>query len=171
MSRRSRLRHRLESSGGGRVGARPRAGRIDGSINSRGTFMSLRRPSAAKWRSGLALCALLLASISAPTQAQLPTAQTVAGQIRVGWNLDDNIKAQCGENAWGNPQMAGEIINCVKAAGLNGIRMPARWNRHYSPAGATTIDAAWMARVKTVVDYAYDHYMYVILNIHWDGGW
>ncbi|HYJ41856.1 MAG TPA: cellulase family glycosylhydrolase, partial [Steroidobacteraceae bacterium] len=35
----------------------------------------------------------------------------------------------------------------------------------------TTIDAAWMARVKTVVDYAYNQNMYVILNIHWDGGW
>ena len=28
-----------------------------------------------------------------------------------------------------------------------------------------------MARVKQVVDYAYSQDMYVVLNIHWDGGW
>ncbi|MBC8027482.1 MAG: cellulase family glycosylhydrolase, partial [Steroidobacteraceae bacterium] len=133
--------------------------------------MSLRRPSAAKWRSGLALCALLLASISAPTQAQLPTAQTVAGQIRVGWNLGNTLEAQCGETAWGNPQTTQALINSVRAAGFNTIRIPAAWNCHVNPAGSTTIDAAWMARVKTVVDYAYNQGMYVILNIHWDGGW
>ncbi len=133
--------------------------------------MSLRRPSAAKWRSGLALCALLLASISAPSQAQLPTAQTVAGQIRVGWNLGNTLEAQCGETAWGNPASTQTFINSVRAAGFNAIRIPAAWNCHTNPAGSTTIDAAWMARVKTVVDYAYNQGMYVILNIHWDGGW
>jgi aryl-phospho-beta-D-glucosidase BglC (GH1 family) len=134
-------------------------------------FMSLRRPSAAKWRSGLALCALLLASISAPTQAQLPTAQNVASQIRVGWNLGNTLEAQCGETAWGNPQVTQSFINSVKAAGFNAIRIPAAWNCHTNPAGSTTIDSAWMARVKAVVDYAYGQGMYVILNIHWDGGW
>ncbi len=133
--------------------------------------MSLRRPSAAKWRSGLALCAFLLASISAPTQAQLPTAQTVAGQMRVGWNLGNTLEAQCGETAWGNPATTQALINSVRAAGFNAIRIPAAWNCHVNPAGSTTIDAAWMARVKTVVDYAYNQGMYVILNIHWDGGW
>jgi endoglucanase len=133
--------------------------------------MSLRRPSAAKWRSGLALCALLIASISAPSHAQLPTAQTVAGQIRVGWNLGNTLEAQCGETAWGNPATTQALINSVKAAGFNAVRIPAAWNCHVNPAGSTTIDAAWMARVKTVVDYAYNQNMYVILNIHWDGGW
>ena len=133
--------------------------------------MSLRRPFAAQWRSGLALCALLVAFISAPTHAQLPTAQSVAGQIRTGWNLGNTLEAQCGETAWGNPATTQSLINAVKAAGFNAIRIPAGWNCHVNPAGSTTIDSAWMARVKTVVDYAYNQNMYVILNIHWDGGW
>src|SRR6187455_3328378 len=133
--------------------------------------MSLRRPSAAKWRSGLALCALLVASISAPSQAQLPTAQTVAGGIKTGWNLGNTLEAQCGETAWGNPAVSQAFINSVKAAGFNSIRIPAAWNCHTNPAGSLTIDAAWMARVKQVVDYAISQNMYVILNIHWDGGW
>ena len=131
--------------------------------------MSLRRPSAAKWRSGLALCALLVASISAPSHAQLPTAQTVAGGIRTGWNLGNTLEAQCGETAWGNPAVTQTLINSVKAAGFNAIRIPAAWNCHIT--SGTTIDPVWMARVKTVVDYAYNQGMYVILNIHWDGGW
>lgn len=31
-----------------------------------------------------------------------------------------------------------------------------------------TIDAAWMSRVKEVVDYAYNDGLYVILNVHHD---
>ncbi|HEY6124701.1 MAG TPA: cellulase family glycosylhydrolase, partial [Steroidobacteraceae bacterium] len=132
--------------------------------------MSLRRPSAAKWRIAAAFCALLFTSISTFAQT-LPTAPQVANQITVGWNLGNTLEAQCGETAWGNPVVSQQFINAVKAAGFNTIRIPAAWNCHTLPAGSLTIDPAWMARVKQVVDYAYSQNMYVILNIHWDGGW
>ncbi|HKE95592.1 MAG TPA: cellulase family glycosylhydrolase [Povalibacter sp.] len=131
--------------------------------------MSFRRPSAARWRRGIALCALLAAAISAPTYAQLPTATTVIGGIKAGWNLGNTLEAQCGETAWGNPMVTQQLINSVKAAGFNAIRIPAAWNCHVT--SGTTIDPTWMARVKTVADYAYNSGMYVIINIHWDGGW
>ena len=130
--------------------------------------MSFRRHSAAKWRRGIALCALLAAAISAPSHAQLPTAQSVASQIKVGWNLGNTLDAICSETAWGNPATTQTLINAVKAAGFNSIRIPVSWDCHSSN---NTIDATWMARVKTVVDYAYNQGMYVIINIHWDGGW
>ena len=131
--------------------------------------MSFRRPSAARWRRGIALCALLAAAISAPSHAQLPTATTVIGGIKAGWNLGNTLEAQCGETAWGNPMVTQQLINSVKAAGFNAIRIPAAWNCHVT--SGTTIDPTWMARVKTVADYAYNSGMYVIINIHWDGGW
>ena len=90
-------------------------------------------------------------------------------QIRTGWNLGNTLEAQCGETAWGNPATTQALINSVRAAGFNAIRIPAAWNCHVT--SGTTIDPAWMARVKTVVDYAYNQGMYVVLNIHWDGGW
>jgi aryl-phospho-beta-D-glucosidase BglC (GH1 family) len=136
--------------------------------------MSLRRTSAAKWRSAAAFCVLLLASISfsVSSHAQtLPTAQQVASNITVGWNLGNTLEAQCGETAWGNPAVSQAFVDSVRQAGFNSIRIPAAWNCHTNPAGSNTIDAAWMARVKQVVDYAYNQGMYVILNIHWDGGW
>ena len=104
-------------------------------------------------------------------QAQtLPTAQQVASQINLGWNLGNTLEAICGETAWGNPATSQALINSVKAAGFNAIRIPVSWNCHITD-GTTTIPSAWMTRVKQVVDLAIGQNMYVIINIHWDGGW
>ena len=100
----------------------------------------------------------------------LPSATQVAGQIKLGWNLGNTLEAQCGETAWGNPMVTQQLVNSVKAAGFNAIRIPAAWDCHANQS-TMTIDAAWMVRVKQVVDYAYGQGMYVVLNIHWDGGW
>jgi endoglucanase len=102
--------------------------------------------------------------------AQLPPAQQVADQIRIGWNVGNTMEAICGETAWGNPAITQQLVNSVKAAGFNAIRIPAAWDCHANQS-TQTIDSTWMARVKQVVDYAYSQDMYVVLNIHWDGGW
>jgi aryl-phospho-beta-D-glucosidase BglC (GH1 family) len=100
----------------------------------------------------------------------LPPAAQVAGQIQIGWNVGNTMEAICGETAWGNPTVSQQLIDAVKAAGFNAIRIPAAWDCHANQS-TMTIDAAWMARVKQVVDYAYNQGMFVVLNIHWDGGW
>jgi len=113
--------------------------------------------------------ATLILPIAAFSQT-LPTAQQVAAQIGLGWNLGNTLEAQCGETAWGNPMASQQLINAVNAAGFNTIRITAGWDCHANQS-TMTIDATWMARVKQVVDYANGQGMYVILNIHWDGGW
>jgi len=120
-------------------------------------------------RAMLIWVAMLILPITALSQT-LPTATQVASQIRLGWNLGNTLEAQCGETAWGNPVANQQLVNAVQAAGINAIRIPAAWDCHANQS-TMTIDAAWMARVKQVVDYAYGQGMYVILNIHWDGGW
>lgn len=100
--------------------------------------------------------------------SQLPTAQTVAGQMKVGWNLGNTLEAICGETAWGNPATTQTLINAVKAAGFNTVRIPCAWDCHTTNG---VIDANWLARVKAVVDYCISNQMYAIINIHWDGGW
>lgn len=152
--------------------------------------MSLRRPSAAKWLRTAAFPAARSASISAlalpfktialawlalsalpmGVHAQLPTAQQVAGQFTIGWNLGNTMEAQCSETAWGNPTVNQQLITAVKNAGFNAIRIPAAWDCHANQS-TRVIDTAWLARVKQVVDYAYNQNLYVILNIHWDDGW
>ena len=109
----------------------------------------------------------------APTLAMaqtLPPAADVARQIGTGWNIGNSLEATGGETAWGNPLITQQLIDGVKAAGFNAVRIPCAWDGH---ANQTTlqIDPAWLARVKQVVDYAIGNGMYVVLNEHWDGGW
>jgi endoglucanase len=106
--------------------------------------------------------------ISTTGWAQLPTAQQVANQMKVGWNLGNSLEAICGESAWGNPAITQQLINSVKAAGFNTVRIPVSWDCHTTNG---VIDPNWMSRVKTVVDYCTSQNMYVIINIHWDNGW
>ncbi|WP_143774473.1 cellulase family glycosylhydrolase [Niastella vici] len=112
------------------------------------------------------LLVALLLSISARTQ--LPTAQTIASQMKVGWNLGNTLEAICGETVWGGATTTQQLINTVKASGFNTIRLPVSWDCH---ATNGVIDPNWMARVKQVVDYCMNQNLYVIINIHWDNGW
>ncbi|MCK9205929.1 MAG: glycoside hydrolase family 5 protein [Salinivirgaceae bacterium] len=112
-------------------------------------------------------CALLM---SVNVKAQLPTAQQVAGQMKVGWNLGNTLEAVCGEDAWGAGHTSQQLIDSVKSAGFNTVRIPVAWFCH-SDTIASVIDKAWIARVKEVVDYCIKDGLYVILNMHWDKGW
>jgi len=103
-------------------------------------------------------------------KAQLPTAQHIAGKMGVGWNLGNTLEAICGENAWGAGTTSQQLIDSVKAAGFNTVRLPVSWFCH-SDTIASVIDKDWIARVKEVVDYCIKDDMYVILNMHWDKGW
>ncbi len=118
----------------------------------------------------LVVALLQFAPMVAQAATTLPTASQVASQITVGWNIGNSLESTGGETAWGNPMITQQLIDSVKAAGFNAVRIPCAWDGH---ADQTTlqIDPAWLARVKQVVDYAINDGMYVILNEHWDGGW
>lgn len=107
---------------------------------------------------------------SANVFAQLPTAQQIAGKMKVGWNLGNTLEAICGETAWGGAVTTQRLIDSVKAAGFNSVRIPVAWFCH-SDTVNSTIDADWIARVKQVVDYCMNDSLYVVLNMHWDKGW
>jgi len=111
----------------------------------------------------------LLTSVSVFSQT-LPTATETAKAITIGWNLGNTLEAIGGETAWGNPLTTQSLIDSVRAAGFNTIRVPVSWHTHADPT-TNTIDTAWLARVKEVVDYGIKNNMYIILNIHWDNGW
>jgi len=112
-------------------------------------------------------CGLLL-SMSA--KAKLTTAQQIASKMTVGWNLGNTLEAIGGEDAWGAGHTSQQLIDSVKAAGFNTVRLPVSWFIH-SDTATSVIDAKWIARVKEVVDYCIKNDMYVILNMHWDKGW
>lgn len=77
------------------------------------------------------------------------------------------------ETHWGQPKTTQAMIDGMKAAGFDTIRIPVAWmtNATHLYEGDYTIDADYMNRVEEVVRYARKAGMYVIVNDHWDGGW
>ncbi len=96
----------------------------------------------------------------------------LAAKMKLGWNLGNTMEAPGGETGWGNPVITEDYIKFVKQSGFNAIRIPCAWNWHHVDNQATAhIDQNWLNRVKEVVGYCVNNDMYVLLNIHWDGGW
>lgn len=102
------------------------------------------------------------------------TADQITEEMKIGWNIGNSLDSvpktsdvATHETAWGNPKVTQELIDAVKAKGFNTVRVPTTWYPHVTESNGTyTIDPAWLARVKEVVDYCYNNDMYVILNVH-----
>ena len=98
--------------------------------------------------------------------------EAILEDMGLGWNLGNSLDATGGsgldtETSWSNPKTTQALIDKVKSLGFNTVRVPVSWGKHVSDDNYT-IDSAWLARVKEVVDYCYKNHMYVILNIHHD---
>lgn len=109
--------------------------------------------------------------IAADATGMSSSAVQLAAKIKLGWNIGNTLEATGGETAWGNPKASKALIDLVKANGFNAIRIPCSWNQNMENSTTAQIKADWLARVKEVVQYCVDNDMYVVLNIHWDGGW
>lgn len=97
--------------------------------------------------------------------------------MKIGWNLGNTFDAYTDvnkademayETEWCKVATTREMIDEIKAAGFETIRIPVSWHNHVSDDGNYTISDAWLNRVQEVVDYAMDNEMYVIINIHHD---
>lgn len=75
------------------------------------------------------------------------------------------------ETFWGSPVITQTMIQGYKDCGFGVLRIPVAWSNMMKKDGTYTINADYMARVKQIVDWAMESDLYVILNIHWDGGW
>lgn len=98
-----------------------------------------------------------------------PSAAEIVSQMKIGWNLGNTLDAIGSggleaETSWGNPVTTKAMVDRVKAAGFNVMRVPVSWGQHLD--SEYNIDRAWLARVREVVDYGIDNDMYVILNTH-----
>ena len=98
--------------------------------------------------------------------------EAILEDMGLGWNLGNSLDATGGsgldtETSWSNPKTTQALIDKVKSLGFNTVRVPVSWGKHVS-GDNYTINSAWLARVKEVVDYCYKNDMYVILNIHHD---
>ncbi len=109
------------------------------------------------------------------TSSNDETAMEFVSHIKLGWNLGNTLDAvpiaysspYQAETSWGCPMTTKAIIDTVKAAGFNTVRVPVSWGQKMN-SETYQIDEAWMNRVQEVVNYVIDNDMYCILNIHHD---
>lgn len=116
------------------------------------------------------VAAIALAAASLATAADLPTAKSIAAEMGVGWNIGNSMEVPGNPTNWGNPIPTQRMIDSVKAAGFKTVRIPCAWDS-YADAATHVIKPEWMAQVKQVVDFCIKDSLFVVLNIHWDGGW
>lgn len=109
--------------------------------------------------------------LAADASGMNSTAVQLAAKMKLGWNIGNSMEATGGETAWGNPKITKALIDLAKANGFNAIRIPCSWNQYLENSSTAKIKTEWLDRVKEVVQYCVDNDMYVIVNIHWDGGW
>ena len=105
---------------------------------------------------------------------------TFVKNMKVGWNLGNTLEAHNNgqisgdelktEEVWGNPVTTQKMIDEVKEAGFETIRIPITWRGHVTIAedSSITVSEVWLNRVKEVVDYAVNNDMYIIINTHHD---
>lgn len=113
------------------------------------------------------------------TQKEIPDTEAMnfVRSLKIGWNLGNTFDAnQSGgyvknemniESSWCGIKTTKEMIQTVKDAGFNTLRLPVSWHNHLVD-DDFTISEPWLDRVQEVVDYAIDCGMYVILNTHHD---
>ena len=98
--------------------------------------------------------------------------------LTLGWNLGNTLDAvptapmmlpTDSETLWRNPVTTKSMIDAVKAAGFDVLRVPTTWDKHFTDAPDYAIDPRWLLRVREVVSYGLDNGMRVILNMHHEG--
>lgn len=127
------------------------------------------------------------ASESASAETEVPEMRDISTtelvqDMGIGINLGNTFES-CGdwieqwgdgsvesyETAWGSPVITQEMIAGYAAEGFGVLRIPVAWSNLMAP--DYTISPEYLKRVMQVTDWAMDTGMYVIVNIHYDGGW
>jgi endoglucanase len=92
--------------------------------------------------------------------------------INIGNTLDCIGDANwiAGETGWGNPKITKELIKAYASYGYKTIRVPVTWAENLGPAPGYEIASAWMNRIDEVITWCLDEGLFVIVNLHHDGG-
>ncbi len=125
------------------------------------------------------LCTLLTGCGEPKGEMRDMSTMEIVKDMGLGINLGNTFES-CGswinassvtnyETGWGSPVITEEIIKGYADSGFGVLRVPVAWSNMMT--GNYDINPEYLARVKQVVDWALNSGMYVILNIHWDGGW
>ncbi len=135
-----------------------------------------------------AACAAGTAVNSTTVSAADMTAVELVDAMGLGWNLGNamdstntwtsNLEPSDIETAWGNVETTEAMIQEIKKAGFNTVRIPVTWWDMTGTSGIANISdfngevaEKFLARVKEIVDNCIDNDMYAIINTHHDEDW
>lgn len=79
-------------------------------------------------------------------------------------NYNPNASELDYETFWNDEPITRQMLRTIAAAGFQTVRIPITWEDHLDAEGM--IAEEWMNRVETVVQYALDEGLYVIINLH-----
>ena len=113
----------------------------------------------------LLISAFCILATTVASEAQLTAQQAVQGMAR-GINIGNSLDAYPTETSWGNPPIVESYFANLKNAGFDAVRIPITWNNHTMSTPPYTIDSTFMARVDTVVHWALENRLFVIINAH-----
>lgn len=127
-------------------------------------------------------------AFNGPADENIITATEMAEEMGIGLNLGNTMEAYdangcetieyewipvCGSNIpsdyesrWGAVITTQEIIDGIKAAGFDTVRIPVFWGNMMENNGKYNINPDYMARVREIVDYAQNAGLYTVINIH-----
>lgn len=153
--------------------------------------------SAAVLLSAAGLAAASPAAQAAPAQARhsFPKGKALADlssrelvqAMGLGWNLGNTLDVcaadrdgdgevnespsagqEVTETLWGNIPAAPELFDRLVADGFGAVRIPITWRDHLD--AKNQVSQVWMDRVQAVVEMALARGLFVIINLHHDGG-
>ncbi|MEU6074090.1 cellulase family glycosylhydrolase [Micromonospora sp. NPDC047074] len=107
-------------------------------------------------------------TVSPSTSPRPADPMATVAAMEPGWNLGNTLDAIPDETSWGNPLTTQALLRHVRSQGYKSIRLPITWSNHHGPAPDYTIDAAWLARVRQIVDWSLAEDLYVMVNLHHD---
>ncbi|MDE6103073.1 MAG: glycoside hydrolase family 5 protein [Oscillospiraceae bacterium] len=111
-----------------------------------------------------------------PKEVSGNTASQLASKMGKAWNLgnalDSTTDGVADETLWNNKfPVSKPMFDTVRASGFDTVRMPVSYmDKIVLENGKYTVDDTYMARVKQVVDVAIASGLYVVIDVHNDGG-
>lgn len=112
----------------------------------------------------------------------------IAKDMKLGWNLGNTMEAYQANNCekitftwiprigsntpsnyeqcWHAPVTTQEMIDGIKKAGFNTVRIPVFWGNMMENNGKWEINADYINRVREIVDYCMKDDLYAVVNIH-----
>ncbi|HEX6706199.1 MAG TPA: glycoside hydrolase family 5 protein [Albitalea sp.] len=123
----------------------------------------------------LALCANPFARAQSGGTPAMPgpmrdiTSLQLSQHLAPSWNLAPSREAIGSEAAWDHRTVTKALLDTIKAAAFNSVRIPLSWTRYADANDHLRADR--MARATEVVNQARNAGLHVIIDIHSDSAW